>query len=68
VGHGRTHRGRQPVRTDEASRLGILKRDKDCRVPLRRAKVPTLAEMVSRDDPAKPFLGSMGIYCSMPDL
>ena len=55
----------QPVRSDEASRLGILKRDKDCRITrfAEKPKDPNLlAEMVSRDDPAKPFLGSMGIY------
>lgn len=55
----------QPVRTDEASRLGILKRDKDCRITrfAEKPKDPNLlSEMVSRDDPAKPFLGSMGIY------
>ena len=55
----------QPVRADEASRLGILKRDKDCRITrfAEKPKDPNLlAEMVSRDDPAKPFLGSMGIY------
>ncbi|MBI4926886.1 MAG: glucose-1-phosphate adenylyltransferase [Anaerolineae bacterium] len=55
----------QPVRTDEASRLGILKRDANCRITrfAEKPKDPALqAEMVSRDDPVRPFLGSMGIY------
>jgi glucose-1-phosphate adenylyltransferase len=55
----------QPVRPDEAPRLGILKRDSDCRITrfAEKPKDPALlAEMVSRDDPARPFLGSMGIY------
>ncbi len=55
----------QPVLAEEAPRLGILKRDADCRI-IRFAEKPkdpvTLADMVSRDDPARPFLGSMGIY------
>jgi len=55
----------QPVVKEEASRLGLLKRDKDYRIT-RFAEKPkdaeTLAEMVSRDDEARPFLGSMGIY------
>ncbi len=55
----------QPVRPEEASRLGLLKRDEDCRI-VRFAEKPKdpalLAEMVTRDDPAMPYLGSMGIY------
>jgi glucose-1-phosphate adenylyltransferase len=55
----------QPVRKTEAGRLGILKRDA-------RYKISSFAEkpkdekilqsLVSRDDPERPFLGSMGIY------
>lgn len=55
----------QPVPASEAHRLGILKRDADCRITKFSEKPKdqaTLAEMVSRDDPAKPYLGSMGIY------
>ncbi len=55
----------QPVRADEAGRLGILKRDSDCRITrfAEKPKDPNLlAELVSRDDPVRPYLGSMGIY------
>jgi len=55
----------QPVPKEEAPRLGLLKRDADCRI-VRFAEKPkdeaTLREMVTRDDEAKPYLGSMGIY------
>jgi glucose-1-phosphate adenylyltransferase len=55
----------QPVVKEEASRLGLLKRGADFRIT-RFAEKPkdaaTLAEMVSRDDEARPYLGSMGIY------
>lgn len=55
----------QPVVKEEASRLGLLKRNADFRIT-RFAEKPkdaqTLAEMVSRDDEARPYLGSMGIY------
>jgi glucose-1-phosphate adenylyltransferase len=55
----------QPVPKDEASRFGILKRAEDGRI-VDFCEKPTdpavLADMVSRDDPAAPYLGSMGIY------
>lgn len=55
----------QPVPTSEASRLGLLKRDENYRIS-RFAEKPkdpqTLAEMRTRDDEARPYLGSMGIY------
>ena len=55
----------QPVARAEAKRLGILKRDQDNRI-VQFAEKPKdealLNEMVSRDDPDKPYLGSMGIY------
>lgn len=55
----------QPVTMQEAGRLGILKRAADCRIT-RFAEKPKdpelLQELVSRDDPEKPLLGSMGIY------
>ena len=55
----------QPVRREEASRLGILKRAPDGRIVdfVEKPKDPAvLANLVSRDDPERPFLGSMGIY------
>lgn len=55
----------QPVSTGDAGRFGILKRDAECRITRFAEKpkdAPTLAEMVSRDDPQRPYLGSMGIY------
>jgi glucose-1-phosphate adenylyltransferase len=55
----------QPIRKNEADRFGILKRSSDFEIT-RFAEKPTdpevLADMVSRDDEARPFLGSMGIY------
>ncbi|MFZ3150981.1 MAG: glucose-1-phosphate adenylyltransferase [Anaerolineaceae bacterium] len=61
----------QPVLTEEASRFGLLKRSEDGRITdfAEKPKDPeTLARMVSRDDPDKPFLGSMGIYLFNTDL
>ncbi|MCB9133857.1 MAG: glucose-1-phosphate adenylyltransferase [Anaerolineales bacterium] len=55
----------QPVRTDDAARFGLLKRDPDCRITnfIEKPKDPeVLKEFVSRDDKKRPFLGSMGIY------
>jgi glucose-1-phosphate adenylyltransferase len=55
----------QPVTSDEAPRLGLLKRDSDDRIVAFAEKPKAQADldaMVCRDDPAKPFLGSMGIY------
>jgi glucose-1-phosphate adenylyltransferase len=55
----------QPVARSEASRLGILKRASDGRIS-NFVEKPTCVELqdqfISRDDPEKPFLGSMGIY------
>lgn len=55
----------QPVSRADAPRLGILKRDENDRI-IQFAEKPQeealLNEMVCRDDPAKPFYGSMGIY------
>lgn len=54
-----------PVSTSNAGRFGILKRDSSNRI-VRFAEKPKdpalLKEMVSSDDPARPFFGSMGIY------
>lgn len=55
----------QPVLASEAKRFGILKRDKALLIS-DFAEKPTdpgiLLDMVSRDDPERPYLGSMGIY------
>ena len=55
----------QPVLKDEVWRYGILKRHITGRI-LDFVEKPTdpavLARMVSRDDPDRPYLGSMGIY------
>ena len=57
--------GVQPVAREDAPRFGLLKRHADGRI-LSFVEKPTdpevQARMVSRDDPARPFLGSMGIY------
>jgi glucose-1-phosphate adenylyltransferase len=55
----------QPVAKSEASRLGILKREGDGRISdfVEKPKDPAVQDkFVSRDDPARPLLGSMGIY------
>jgi glucose-1-phosphate adenylyltransferase len=55
----------QPVPREEASRLGILKREADGKISnfVEKPKDPeTQNKFVSRDDPKRPFLGSMGIY------
>ena len=61
----------QPVRKNEASRFGILKRDAEGRIVDFKEK-PTdpevLADLVSSDDPERPYLGSMGIYIFDCDL
>jgi glucose-1-phosphate adenylyltransferase len=55
----------QPVAASEASRFGLLKREWDGRV-VSFAEKPrdekVLKEFVSRDDPERPYIGSMGIY------
>ncbi|HPH97756.1 MAG TPA: glucose-1-phosphate adenylyltransferase [Anaerolineaceae bacterium] len=62
----------QPVHKDEASRFGILKRDKATSKITDFAEKPKdpmqLASLVSRDDPQRPYLGSMGIYLFRTDL
>jgi len=55
----------QPVRKDETDRFGILKRSGDCMIEsfAEKPKDPqVLAELISRDDEERPYLGSMGIY------
>ena len=55
----------QPVHKADASRLGILKRSPDGHILdfVEKPKDPAVqAGLISRDDPERPFLGSMGIY------
>ena len=55
----------QPVLSEEASRLGILKRDQDGLISdfTEKCTDPAmLSKFVSRADKQRPFLGSMGIY------
>jgi len=62
----------QPVPTEAATRLGILKREEgSCWISdfVEKPKDPeTLAHFVSRDDPERPYLGSMGIYFFKTDV
>jgi len=61
----------QPVRREEASRLGILKRDRGERI-VRFAEKPKdasiLEQMVSQEDSERPYFGSMGIYLFSTDV
>jgi glucose-1-phosphate adenylyltransferase len=61
----------QPVHRSDAGRFGLLKLDADHRITS-FAEKPTdpavLGNMVSRDDPQKPYLGSMGIYLFNTDV
>ncbi len=55
----------QPVPAQEAYRFGILKRDGNGRITdfIEKPKDPELlSRFVSRDDPRRPYLGSMGNY------
>ena len=55
----------QPVMTEEAPRFGILKRESDGRISsfVEKPKDPEVQKkFISRNDPKRPFLGSMGIY------
>jgi glucose-1-phosphate adenylyltransferase len=61
----------QPVSGREASRLGILKRAPDGLITdfVEKPKAEELlAQFRSRDDPEKPYLGSMGIYLFNTDI
>ena len=61
----------QPVPRDQAFRYGLLKRRGDGRIEdfVEKPKDPeTQARFVSRDDPERPFLGSMGIYMFKTDV
>lgn len=55
----------QPVAAQEAKRFGLLKRNEEGRITafVEKPTDPAVQErFISRDDPEKPFLGSMGIY------
>jgi glucose-1-phosphate adenylyltransferase len=55
----------QPVSPQEAYRFGILKRSAEGRLTdfVEKPKSPELlSKFASRDDPDRPYLGSMGIY------
>ena len=55
----------QPVSKDEVTRFGILKREQGGRISsfVEKPKDPEVQKkFISRDDPERPFLGSMGIY------
>lgn len=55
----------QPVAADEAARFGLLKVNSDDRITafFEKPRDPEiLSQFISRDDPAQPYLGSMGIY------
>jgi len=61
----------QPVGMDEAPRLGILKRNPDCRISdfVEKPKDPAvLNQLVSREDQERPLLCSMGIYLFNTDV
>ncbi len=61
----------QPVKKDEASRFGILKRNEENRITdfQEKPKDPEVQKrLISLDDPERPFLGSMGIYLFNKDL
>ena len=54
-----------PVPRDQAFRYGLLKRDENGRITdfVEKPKDPALqAKFITRNDPQRPFLGSMGIY------
>jgi len=55
----------QPVAAGEAGRFGLLKKNPDQRLVafVEKPRDPdVLAQFVNRDDPQRPYLGSMGIY------
>jgi glucose-1-phosphate adenylyltransferase len=55
----------QPVRTEDASRFGLMKTNEEDRIVsfVEKPKDPeVLKNYRTSDDPTKPYLGSMGIY------
>ncbi len=61
----------QPVAATEAHRLGLLKRNEEQRITAfveKSRDAEVLAQFVSRPDPERPYLGSMGIYMFNTDV
>ncbi len=61
----------QPVKKEDGSRFGLLKTQSDKRVIdfSEKPKDPqVLKDFESREDPARPYLGSMGIYMFNTDV
>lgn len=61
----------QPVSTGDTSRFGLLKRGPDQRITsfVEKPRDPdVLAGFVSREEPERPYLGSMGIYMFNVDV
>jgi glucose-1-phosphate adenylyltransferase len=61
----------QPVAKGDVTRFGVLKRNADGRITrfAEKPKDPVVQEnMISFDDPERPFLGSMGIYIFKTNL
>ncbi len=61
----------QPVMAKDAHRFGLLKRDAEQRIRafVEKPRDPdVLAQFVSRGEPDRPFLGSMGIYLFKTDV
>jgi len=61
----------QPVAAGDATRFGLLQRAADGRITdfQEKPKDPEVqARMVSRDDPERPYLGSMGVYVFKTDV
>ena len=61
----------QPVHKRDASRFGLLKREVDGTISSfveKPKEVDTQNRFISRDDPERPFLGSMGIYLFKTDI
>jgi glucose-1-phosphate adenylyltransferase len=55
----------QPIAKDDATRFGLLKRESGGMISsfAEKPKDPNVQQkFISRDDPERPFLGSMGIY------
>jgi glucose-1-phosphate adenylyltransferase len=55
----------QPIAGHEASRFGLLKRESDGHIVsfVEKPRDPNaLSEFVSRNDPERPYIGSMGLY------
>ena len=61
----------QPVSPEQASRFGLLKRTADYSISdfVEKPKDPAVQKnFASRDDPERPYLGSMGIYLFNTDI